>query len=244
MTDGNSGRISFDDLKLETISFEARFEPSYLIWDKAGAIWSEVLKFFPELKMRQAEPHHTVFGLSEGHELQVVVQSSSIAITAILPDKKLEVFSDITEHVMDSCARHLLISEYSRLGLRASFIKEFDTPAAAADAVISTGYVRAPTQQEFGVSSSPIGVEYSIRREDGKNGYVLWLKAQSIKIEAEPAFGLGPYMKPIHEMRHKLSLEVDSYLMARASVSQIRFTDWIAQTYHIIRRDGSRLLEG
>src|SRR5579863_4355457 len=61
MPDQGAERLSFDDLKLHLIAFEVRFDPSYLMWDRSGAIWNEVVKFLPELKTKQAEPNRTVF---------------------------------------------------------------------------------------------------------------------------------------------------------------------------------------
>jgi len=240
-------RLRFDDLQLYLAAFEVRYGASYLIWDKAGAIWSEVLRFVPELKMRQAEPNRTVFesdGGALGKEIQLTVQPSSLNISAILPEKKLGRFTEIAEHLSNTSSKYLQVSEYTRVGLRVSFNRDFETPEDAAATVLSTARISAAEHPQFGVNAKTIAMEYSIRREDGKNGFVLWLKAQTLQFESEPPFGLGPYLKPLHEKRNRASIEVDSFLMAPVSVSQIRIADWIAQTYHIIKRDISRFLEG
>jgi hypothetical protein len=133
---------------------------------------------------------------------------------------------------------------YSRVGLRVSFIRDFETQEMATAAVLSTGHINAPEHAQFGVGGKPAAAHYSIRREDGKNGFTLWLKAESLKFELQPTFGLGPYMKPLDETRHRVTLEVDSFLMAQLSVSQMLVRDWISQTYHIIRRDSNSFVGG
>jgi len=239
-----AGRLEFDDLHLYFAAFEVRFDDSFLIWDRSGAIWSEILRRFPEFKLRHAEPNRVTFGTSCDDEMQVAVQVGLVNVSVVLPDKKLERLSRVATHMTEVAADQLEVARYSRVGLRTQFTLDFKQPEAAAAAILSTGLVKVPDGPHFGLDAAPAAVEYSIRTEDGKNGFSLWLKTDTVKIDLESPFGFGSFTNGVHETRHRAILDVDRFMMSPVLSSQLRVEDWIAQTLHIIKRDGQRLLGG
>ena len=42
--------FNFDDLVLEQLTFELRFENGYLYWDNTGKTWKEILDKWPTVK--------------------------------------------------------------------------------------------------------------------------------------------------------------------------------------------------
>src|ERR1700728_33457 len=238
-------RLEFDDLHLYFAAFEVRFDDSYLIWDRSGAVWSDILRRFPELKLKHVEPNRVAFGTSrDDDEMQIAVQVGLVNVSVVLPDKKLERLTRAATHVTEVAANRLEVDKYLRVGLRTQFTMDFEKPEDAVAAILSTGLVKLPDGPHFGLNATPASVEYSIRTEDGKNGFSLWLKTDTVKIDLEPPFGFGSYTNGVHETRYRAILDVDRFIMSPVLSSQLRVEDWVAQTLHIIKRDGERLLGG
>ncbi len=119
-------------------------------------------------------------------------------------------------------------------------MKECADRETAAEALLQTALLRLPPEPVFGLSAPYVEPEISIRKEDGKNGFSLRLKAETIKFELKPSFGLAKFAKPKSILTHRVHLDVDSYIQAPIEASKLYFSDWINQTLHVIKRDSRK----
>lgn len=232
--------LRFDDLALHQAAFEIRYGNAFLLWDRSGSVWAELLSAQPDLKATHAEPSKIVFARRGDRELQLTVEIRRLVVVAVQPDARLSEFSDIVTRFAEIAVRNLQISVCSRVGLRVSFIKEYADREAAAEALLQTGMLRLPPDPVFGLSTPVVEPEISIRREDSKNGFSLRLKAETITFELDPSFGLAKFIKPESVLKHRIHLDVDSYLQAPIETSKLYFSDWINQTFHVIKRDSRK----
>jgi hypothetical protein len=239
-----NNRIVFDALALYQASFEVRFPEALLLWDHAGAIWTQVVRNRPDLKLKHAEPNKVIFAAVGEQETQLTIELTRLVVSTIRPDKKLEDFATLVDEFTGSAVRYLELADFTRVGLRLSFIKEYDKPEIATSALFGTGLVSMPEGAQFGVSSPPLAAEYYVRRDDGTNGYNFRLKTETVKVDFQPEFGLAAYLKAKTVEKERILLDVDCYVAGSVPVERLLLADWIAQRLHVIRRDSRKFVGG
>ena len=82
--------------------------------------------------------------------------------------------------------------------------------------------------------------ELAIRQENAEIGFSVRLKAEKVAFEFEPNFGVGSFVKRQSTVKHRVLLDVDSYIRAPVEPSKMYFSDWIHQTHHIVKRDSRK----
>ena len=236
-----SEALKFDDLSLSKAAFEVRYDNAFLLWDRSGSIWTQIILKQPELRVARAEPSKVVFASRGERELQLTLELGRLGVIAINPDKKLSAFTELVTRFTEITTQTLQVQAYTRVGLRVSFFKEYVDREAAAEALLGTRMIQVPAGQHFGLSTPILEPEVSIRKEDGKNGFSLRLKAEAVKFEFEPNFGLSEFAKPQSLEKHRVHLDVDCYLQAPVAPSKFYVSDWVDQTLHVIKRDGRKV---
>lgn len=236
--------LRFDDLTLFNVAFEVRFDQAFLVWDRSGAIWNDVNKAVPDLKAKHVEPNKVVFGTQGKSELDLSVELSRLGIIASNPEKTLREFSETAAKFTRIVVTTLEIERYSRVGLRLMFRKIYSKPEEAASALLSTGILKAAPDQLFGVQAATVSPEYSIRKEDGKNGFSIRFRAETVKLDLVPDFGTSDFIEPASKTENRVNYDVDCYTQAFSPVGSLIVSDWILQTYHVVKRDSSGLISG
>ncbi len=231
--------LDFSDLHLRQAAFELRFSKNYLLWDRSGLIWREVARKFTALEVEHAEPGKIIFRLDKLQ--QTSLEPERWWITAHEPTASLESFFEVAASLSEIVVRNLELAEYSRLGLRVIYSKEFDDIAAASSALMSTGVLAIPDGRQFSVSGSALRPAYSFRREDGKNGFLIQVKADSTKVDVKAPAEVAAIVEPFSREIFSLTFDVDFYVMASVSVGQLSLLDWLKQAFHLIKRDSESL---
>lgn len=234
--------LRLDDLDLWRAAFEVRYANAYGIWDEIGGVWAEMVAAFPRLKMKQAEPGKTLFRLDQA--VEVSVELGKLAVVAATPPTGLQEFTELSEAITRIASKRLSIGEYTRVGLRLIFVKEMSDRKVASEAVISTGMIAAPVGQQFGVSGGGLFPEYSIRKEDGKKGYSVRLKAEELTFELDLPIEWRGVAEPVSRKPLRISFDVDFYTIGVVTTGQFNVSQWISQAAHVIRRDGDTFLRG
>src|SRR5215475_2364165 len=137
--------ISFSDLSMRQAILELRTLPTYLHWDHAGSLWTEMLRRYPTLVLAQAEPTKTIFALERKYIFSVQMEGigadthTNITLTAHKPPPTLKEFGGMAKIFVQIAQEYLGISEYIRAGLRLIFFKDFPSLEEASGALLSTG---------------------------------------------------------------------------------------------------------
>jgi len=227
------------DFRLSTVAFECRFSPAYLHWDRAGAIWSELASRYPTVKLLKAEPNRTAFRLENRFEFQI--QLDRFHIGGHNPAPGLEEFSRTAEDFGETVVRQLGIERYCRLGLRPIFVREYPDRDAASAAMLAMRLLWNPTGPCFGVPDAPVSPSYGLRWEDKAKGCLVQVLVGERQYEFEPPFGWEG-VEPKDVKKTDLAVDVDYYTVAAAAVGQVKISEWIRQSMHVVRRDINRFL--
>ena len=189
--------------------------------------------------MVQGQPGQTTFRLDNQYEFNISLDR--LWLVARAPQPSLAAFAEQFEHFASVCKHHLRIGEFSRVGLRHILTRKYESKELASAAFLGFGLIRAP-QPCFGVTNRPIFPAYSLRWEDEGKGCLVNCRVEERKFQLEVPFGWESEA-PTDKIEPMITLDIDYYSMGRIGVDQMRFTDWIKQAVHIVRRDSSTFLE-
>ena len=104
-------KLELVDFKIKSLTFEVRYAPAYLLWDRSGALWSNLEQIWPDLQTVETGPNLTSFRVGENFQLQVELKKSHI--TAF--NTKINDIFDPFETFLLIVRKTLEISTYSRL---------------------------------------------------------------------------------------------------------------------------------
>jgi hypothetical protein len=234
---------------LNQANFELRTAPNFLHWDRAGAIWTEVVSRLPGLKLQQGEPNKTAFSLGNKYVFSAFLDNSGLAPhttilgTAYRPNRSMKEFGELLRIFVEIVQRELEIADYTRIGLRLIFTKEFGNRELASKALLKTNLLSVPLGPHFGIDGSAILPEYSVRWEDGKKGVTVRCKVEGLKWEFTPPFDWEGIESSSKES-NRLTFDIDYYTLAPVAVGQFGVVEWIDNVLHLINRDSDKFLGG
>jgi hypothetical protein len=234
--------MHLDDLELRIATFEIRYDPSFLVWDRSGTLWTALREKFPQLTVAQAAPNEVL--AQEGNKRFSAGAEKAFLMT-ILPETMPGDFPDQAAMFTKIVSDTLDLKSFTRVGFRTVYFKRFAEGKDAADAMLKLGLLVVPQGRHFGIDDgASLQPEYSVRIEGEALGYTVRVKAQEITINIDlPPELARDDIKSGKETKHELIFDIDYYTTATVLLSQLRVSDWIQQVFHGIRRDSRIYLE-
>jgi hypothetical protein len=223
------------------VHFELRYDQAYLLWDKAGAIWQDIRKANPNIKLREAGPAKVVMTIDR--RFQLTIELDKLNISVFTPPSSMDDFIDLCMSVVRTSVHTLEIPLFSRVGLRVIYRQNFKSRAEASNALISTKMMKIPEGKHFGIEGEPRLPHYSIRWEGDKLGVQVIVQAQERKIMVEPALG-ETIVEPIEKDVFELVFDTDYSTIGTVESGQFRASEWITNGMRVIRRDSRAFLGG
>ena len=232
--------LSLDDFDFSQWTFESRFASAYIFWDRAGTIWQESVRLFPDITVITADPSKIV--MRDG-PIDFTVEAGRVAVQ-VYEESKLKDAPSIAGKFAKMISSKLELAEVTRIGIRTVYSKTFPTREAAAEALLKLNLLNIPDGKYLGAAGLPLNPEMSFRKEEGNNGFSIRIKAEGIEYKLELPYLWRSIAKSVKEVHEVLSFDVDVYLHGIILLSQIVFDDWIAKTMHVVRRDSGHFFGG
>jgi hypothetical protein len=218
---------------MEKCVVEVKYDPAFSLWDRSGLIWQHALRKWPNLQNTAASPAETVFTLDRKFELKVELGQAHVI--GVQPDRSLTSFAELTSEFMGLVSRSLEIQNYSRVGFRLIYFKEYPGKAEASEAMLSAGLLNIPPAPNFGVNGAPLFPEFTCRWEATGEGVTVRLKTEGKTFDFSPPIGTTE-LEPMHKDYFGVSFDIDYYTIGIVSISQLNITEWIPQLLHRVRR--------
>jgi hypothetical protein len=233
--------LELSEFKTESLAFEVRYDPTPLLWDKAGSVWAGLKSKLPETKMVNGEPTITSFTL--GKEFQYTVALDRAFVVSTSTQVGFEDYIKVVETLLEVINFTLKIDEYKRIGLRQVFVKYFPSRSLASEALRNIHIVKVPQVPVFGIEAKPIGPDFAMRWEGENFGARVHVKIESrtLDFEIPPVF---PDAAPPSIEQHVILLDIDYSTMGSVSVGQFRARDWLYSARSIVRKDGGKFIKG
>jgi hypothetical protein len=231
--------ISYFDL--HSVNFEVRFDRAYLLWDRAGAIWQNIHKAYPNIKPREVNPGKVTMTIDQ--RFQLTTEMDKLIVNVFLPPNNVDDYVKLCEYFISMSIEILQVTLFSRIGLRSIYRRDFKNREEASAALISTKMMKIPEGMHFGIEGLPMLPRYSMRWEGDKRGVQVNFQAQERKILVEPVMG-EPTVEGVDKDLFELIYDIDYFTIGTVEVGQFRASDWITNAMRVIRRDSKVFLEG
>ena len=227
------------DFELEQSIFEYRYSPSYLHWDKAGALWNDAQIKWPKLKVKRGEPNVTSFVLDNAYEFAVTPEKASVV--CFFPKSDLADFIEKVDYSLKATTKQLEITQYTRVGLRLLYVKTYPNLESVSAAFLERKFLNLPDGPHFGFEGSFSLPEFAVRWEGSSAGVTIRVRTEGRKIDFDPPIGMRE-LKSFHDEKFVLVYDFDYYTKGILTVGQFRTQDWISKVLHLARRDTRKFI--
>lgn len=230
-----------DAFKLVSTIIQIQYSDAYLIWDRAGFISKKLCAVWPDLKSTDARPNQQTL-VGKDFNLQTGLNSSTITFTGIHTLDQLK--TKRIKETFNVWAENLELTEFSRVSMKVTYAKEYDSLQEANSFIFGLNLVRWPKTKVFDQSeqSELNGLDVSYRFEDESSFTVLRLKAEKVNYEVS----LDPQITENPEIRVtkiRALIDFDRGLLGKVIVDKFRTDDWLKGYQHILRRDLEKILK-
>lgn len=228
--------LAIDDFKLISASFELRYAPQFLVWDRSGRIWSGMTASYPGAASKQTTPNMVNVRLARN--LDATVAIDRCYVQSAIRNPKLTELKDAAATLVPLVIEHLPIEQFTRIGLRLIFDKAFSSREQAADYLLQAVPVPRPRTKAMNVDGRILEPQLAFKCEGDKLGYQVRLSAVQNEIAVEfPAeyAHLAPQASDLKLDR--VTLDIDYYSHAMVPVDGIKPEDLIENWLFVIRRD-------
>ncbi len=164
-----------------------------------------------------------------------------MSVQAHNPHSSLKEFTQVLDRFSTTITRFLELEEYTRIGFRLIYLKEFPGKLAASNALLSTGRLSLPRGPSFGVTGNTLFPAFSCRWEDSAKGVFVQMRTEERTYEFEVPFAWEG-VKSDGKGRCFFVLDLDHYTTAAVGIEQVRLSDWVHQAIHAARRDSDTFL--
>lgn len=137
-----------------------------MLWDRAGAVGVGFRQVWDDIDLTGAEPGKLTFRL---RDVELIVELERSRVTAHFPNIDLKDFVAVLKPFIDNIQANLAVHEYSRIGMRLIFAKNFPSLTDATAALMTLKRVALPSEKFFGLEGAPRNVDCAIRWESPKN---------------------------------------------------------------------------
>jgi hypothetical protein len=226
------------DFYISQAVFELRYDPAFIMWDKAGSIANEVLKTLPGAKVTDANPSRILFQVNE--KAVAAIELEKLSITCTRPKQDLHELTSLAVTLTELVDRYLKPQHLIRVSTRAIYCKDLENVEQGVPLTLKTGAIRLPERTVFEQKEQPKGVDFSIRWENDVVGTIVRFRTETTSVEfGTPDF---PEIEPIKKERARLIFDVDRLTKTKIDAGTFRTTEWIKSFVHLVNRDSPQFL--
>lgn len=219
--------LSIDDFKIDRQVFEARFLPSYLLWDRSGEMWSLIVRDFDDLKLVNAVPNSVQF---ESDLYYLVVETNLLRITS-RDNPSFEEFKKKTSSFLQAAIKFLDIEVFTRLGFRTIWNKEYSSMAETCDAFAELNLFRKFVPESFGLNKGNPTTEFKTTWEDARQGLTLMLRTEKRRADPQIPWEFRNVFNLKAVEKYVMAVDVDSYTVPQIRIEQLEISEWLNSSY-------------
>lgn len=224
--------LQIENFFLKRLTFEFRYEPAYILWDRSGRIWTQAKERWPDLINKSAQPNQTLFDVKDKFSMGVELEKSFI----ITSKPKLKEVGIHMNDFLNLVKNNLDISSYTRLGARFIFEKKFNDKTSACEAFTSLNIIKVPTGKHFGIEGKVVSPHCSYHWEGENIGIHGVLRTATQQFTIDVPFGIEGIDQ--NERKEEVIIfDIDYYTKVPTNIGQFSVIDWIKHANHLVKRD-------
>ena len=233
--------ISLSEYTLQSASFELRYAPRFMIWDRSGSLWARIADVYSGLAIKTAEPNQVLVRIAP--DMDAFVGAERAHIAAQRPDADLVGFKAAAGVVVPAMIDLFDIEQFSRIGLRLVFGKRFADRQAAADFVTAHVPMPQPKGRIMNIEGKMFDPHVAFRWEGDSSGFMLHMHATQQQLNFELPAGYEQLMPAAHDLiLNQAIVDIDYYIHSQVSADQVRAEDLIENWLRLIKRDIGKVL--
>jgi hypothetical protein len=228
--------IDYEDFDVEYITIELRYDPAFMLWDRSGAIWTQLRSQYPELRNQSATPVQQVF---ETPQTRATVELEKFFVQCRGSDAE-EKSAEVAQAMLEACSEHLRLSILTRIGFREIRTHKFDGPE---EALAAAGRA-APSQFAGNLlpSNKPLLFTSGMKQEGEKSGLGTYIKGEEREIKLGFPWELAHRFNNEKIKEYVLSLDSDYYTVGMTPRSALDIGEWAKQASRSIRKHWKTVL--
>ena len=226
---------SLEELALEFCVFELRYNPSPMIWDAAGAIWTSAIAANPSLAFALAQPNQQVF---ETDSLQLTLDITTLRVIGRGENALAEV-SRNASLLLKIISEKLKLQTFTRAGLRIIRSKVFESSPQALKAAAVSIDEESPA---FGKDARKVGFAKNTRFETDESGLLASLRVEerefsfTIPWESRPRIGAK-----LNRKEWVVVSDLDYYTVGKIDREVFDVETWLRQAVKKMEREWSAI---
>ncbi|MGD0787116.1 MAG: hypothetical protein ABR898_03960 [Terracidiphilus sp.] len=222
--------LDFSDCQVESITIEARYEPEFALWDRAGAVWTEVQAQFPELRVQAAGPSQVVF---ESLDTRAVIELEAFRASCRGADAE-RLVAEVSQRMLQVCSDRLKLAVFKRIGLREIRTRSFASTEAAISAVCSL----LPQQIAEGllVGSKFQAINLGVKQEGETSGLSAAVRAEDREMKLTVPWEVRDRVAGGTPKEHLVLFDSDYYTVGTTRRAALNIEEWAKQATRTIKR--------
>lgn len=229
--------MKLSDFKIRQLIFEVRYADSYLLWDCAGRLHSEIARIWPGTSIQEASPNQQAL---QGDNVSIVTTIANSRIVLAHPTSIAQ-YSEQISQTVKVWLKYLEVSEFTRIGTRVIYDRPYNSEDASNQAVVDLGLVNYPQAPFFNHKDKPYSVDIRLLWRDDVSQTQIIVRAERHRLEIGGANQFS--MEKEVRISDHVVLDIDRATQGLVDVNKFRVTEWLSGVRHLISRDVSKLLE-
>jgi hypothetical protein len=231
--------LDLEKYSLDLVAFEIRYESNWMHWDRAGAVWTDAFRKFPNLRIATGQPQQTTFLLGRSIQLQILNDRMSIVSAAPMD---LEATGAAADEITRLVIKHFGLSTFSRVGHRYHLFEPKPDPESSSSELLALLHLHKPAGKHFGIEGVPLRPTFTMRWEKANQGITIRLSAETRTIDFHPGIDMAPYVEPVKRNIDGLMIDLDVYSSGAIPVGSFMPSHLISDSLRVAKRDLSGFL--
>jgi hypothetical protein len=227
--------MELKDFKIRQLIFEIRYENAYQLWDCAGVTTQELIEIWPGSTLNDGQPNQQSIK-SDKTSLTTGINTSQIVIN--YPKTIIE-YSNQIEETLKVWVKHLKITNFTRVGTRVIYSKNFSDTKLADKAIVDMGLIKYPNLPFFNFTTLPSVSDLRLYWEEENSQTQILLKSEHQQIEVS---GFDEQEERQINSKHYAILDIDRATKGTIELSKFKAHEWLDGVKHIISRDIDKFL--
>lgn len=238
--------VDLSQYKIVKQVLDIRYPTAFLLWDRAGHIWDEVSKQFPNVKLKSAQPNQTSVAITDAMD-GVVNNDKAVLIQDVEDSAKQPAFIEAAAIFFPLVIHLLEVQTLKRVGMRIHFEREFQSSAAASEYFLGATNSSVAEGKFFNFEGRALDFERHVRIESDSLGISIKHLTQKQTVNLELPAAAKALLKLSDEQvtpreRNVVLLDVDYYAHSPMPVGSFHVKRILESWTHAIRRDIARFL--
>lgn len=233
--------LRFEEFTLENAAFELRYAHKPILWDCMGTIAEQADHELDNIQYSQDMSE----GLDLRHDMRYTLKVRPDRMNVIDHDPTNEKdVAEVSDSFFQIVRANLNIDTINRIGVRLRYRNEYDNLEEASSALLDAPIISVPQLPMFNTEAGTlVNPTCQFQVHGDTHGFNCRMLAQSRQVSTTPDLNAYQFGYEFQEYeQHVVLLDIDHFTTKPASVESIHVEDLISSSFHVIRRDLSKLL--